>query len=143
VSARAESSLDELLKRIEPERRDPHEFVYSAVPSGTPGQLQIDATCCIQELEGETLILRRAEAGRHNLAFTFPCRKIALRVHSSLQAVGFLARASAELAAHGISTNCVSAYYHDHLFVPAGDGERALFLLRQLQRLCAARQAKA
>jgi hypothetical protein len=31
--------------------------------------------------------------------------------------------------------NCVSAYYHDHLFVPTAQGEPAVGVLRELQRL--------
>jgi len=132
VSTHAKTSLDELLGSMEPEL-DSDEFVYCSIPSGTVGRLQINATCSFQEKEGETLILRRSDAEKNNLAFAFPCRKITLRVHSSLEAVGFLARVTSELAGQGISTNCVSAYYHDYLFVPVVDGERALFLLRELQ----------
>ena len=44
---------------------------------------------------------------------------------------GLLAALAGKLAAAGIGVNVVSAYYHDHLFVPAGEAERALALLRQ------------
>lgn len=96
-------------------------------------QQVIDAICRFREDEGETLIVRRTEAERNHLTFTFPCRKITLHVHSSLDAVGFLARIATELAQHGISTNCVSAWYHDHLFVPAAQGLAAVRVLRELQ----------
>ena len=44
---------------------------------------------------------------------------ITLDVHSSLESVGFLAAVSARLAAAGIPCNAVSAFHHDHLFVPS------------------------
>lgn len=127
------STIEELVSSMEPEL-DPDEFVYCTFPPGTGDRLQIDALCRFHEGEGETMILCRAEAERSGLAFAFPCRKITLRVHSSLEAVGFLPLVAGELAKHGISANCISAYYHDHLFVPASDGERALSILRELQR---------
>jgi len=133
MNGRPISSIEKLVSSMEPEL-DPDEFVYCTLAAGTADRLQIDALCRFHEGEGETLILRRAEAERSRLAFAFPCRKITLRVHSSLKAVGFLPVVAGELAKHGISANCISAYYHDHLFVPASDGERALSILRELQR---------
>ena len=118
---------------MEPEL-DTDEFVYCTVPSGTIRSSQIEATCSFSECEGNTLILRRSEAERNKLTFAFPCKKITLRVNSSLEAIGFIARVTTELAKHGIGTNCVSAFYHDHLFVQADEGERALRILRELQQ---------
>jgi hypothetical protein len=43
---------------------------------------------------------------------------ITLTVHSDLAAIGFLAAITRKLADGGISVNPVSAFYHDHLFVP-------------------------
>jgi len=56
-------------------------------------------------------------------------RMIALSVRSSLDAVGFLAAISQKLAEHEISVNAISAYYHDHLFVPTAQAERVMELL--------------
>ena len=57
---------------------------------------------------------------------------ITLTVHSALDAVGFLAAVTARLAAAGIGANPVSAFFHDHLFVPAARADEALALLRSL-----------
>ena len=107
------------------------EFVFCSVtdPAG------IDALCTFRESEGVTLICRREEAERHYLSFTFPCRMITLNVHSSLEAVGFLAQIAGALAHGGIGVNVVSGFYHDHLFVGVPDAERAMAALREFQRV--------
>jgi hypothetical protein len=61
--------------------------------------------------------------------YQFESGLITLTIHSSLDAVGFLAAASAVLAEAGIPCNAVAAFHHDHLFVPRETGQRALDLL--------------
>jgi hypothetical protein len=53
----------------------------------------------------------------------------ALTILASLNAVGVLAAVSAVLADAGIPCNAVSAFHHDHLFVPRESAQRALELL--------------
>ena len=66
----------------------------------------------------------REEAEKHGIAHEFPCRMITLDVHSSLEAVGFIARIATELARRGMGVNPVAGFHHDHLFVPEGrEGE--------------------
>lgn len=84
------------------------------------------------EEEGTTLVCLRSEALRLGAEPGPAFRRITLRVHSSLEAVGFLARVTAVLAARGIACNAISAYHHDHLFVPAAHAEEALTALRGL-----------
>jgi hypothetical protein len=48
------------------------------------------------------------------------------RKHSSLEAVGLIATIVTKLAADGVSTNVVSGYFHDHIFVPEGIEGRAM-----------------
>ncbi|TIM21889.1 MAG: ACT domain-containing protein, partial [Mesorhizobium sp.] len=55
-----------------------------------------------------------------------------LNIHSSLEAVGFLAAITTRLAAAEIGVNPVSAFYHDHLFVPVDRAEEAIDVLRRL-----------
>ena len=85
-----------------------------------------------RESEGPTLIVLEEEARRAGLTATFRCRMITLDIHSSLDAVGFMAAITRRLAADGMGVNPVSAYFHDHLFVPADRAEEAVALLEQL-----------
>ena len=57
---------------------------------------------------------------------------ITLNIHSSLEAVGFLAALLPALAAEGMGVNPVSGFFHDHLFVPADRAEDALRVLKAL-----------
>ena len=86
------------------------------------------------ETEGITLILTREDAQVAGFDASSDFRQITLTVHSSLEAVGLTAAIAAELAQAGISANVVAAYYHDHIFVPAADAQRALAVLTQLQQ---------
>jgi uncharacterized protein len=85
-----------------------------------------------EEAEGSTLILLREHAESHGIDFEFPCRMITLKVHSSLEAVGFIARVATALAAENMGVNPVSAFFHDHLFVPDGREKDALRILEQM-----------
>jgi hypothetical protein len=119
-----ERNLEMLLRAMNPMLHE-DEFVY-----GTQPEITGNPVCAFREPEGWTLVLRRAEAERLGIPFTYPCRMITLTVHSSLEAVGLLAEIAARLAFHGISVNVVSGYYHDHLFVPVDRAEEALAVLR-------------
>ena len=85
-----------------------------------------------QEAEGTTLILLKEEAEANELDYEFPCRMITLEVHSSLEAVGFLARITTELAKHKMGVNPVSGFFHDHLFIPDGREQDALSVLKKI-----------
>lgn len=126
-----ERNLEQLLQSMQPVLLV-EEYVFCTVPTGQLLPPDLAPMGTFREAEGLTLILTRAQAEQAALAFSFPCRLITLNVHSSLAAVGFLARITAQLARHGISVNAVSAFYHDHLFVPTARAEEALALLHEL-----------
>jgi hypothetical protein len=119
-----ERNLEILLQRTAPAMHE-DEFVYC-----TQTEIAGDPVCAFREAEGWTLVLRRADAERLGIPFTYPCRMITLTVNSSLEAVGLLAEVARRLAAHGISVNVVSGYYHDHLFVPVDRAAEALAALQ-------------
>lgn len=58
---------------------------------------------------------------------------ITLNVNSSLNVVGFLAHISSKIAEAEIPVNVVSAFYHDHLFIPVEKAYDALKLLKEIQ----------
>ncbi|AZO26910.1 MULTISPECIES: ACT domain-containing protein [unclassified Mesorhizobium] len=126
-----ETDLQRLLASMKPELL-PGVHVFATLPPGTslPGNLK--PVMIFREREGLTLIVTEDEAKSGGLAGTFRCRMITLNIHSSLEAVGFLAAITTRLAAAGMGLNPVSAFYHDHLFVPADRAEEAFAILRQL-----------
>ena len=125
-----ETNLDRLIKSLSAELVEGL-FVFVSVP---PDQRPKDLTprMVFEEAEGTTLIMLKSEAQARGLAYEFPCRMITLNIHSSLEAVGFMARIASELAAHDMGVNPVSGFYHDHLFVPDGREQQALDVLQNL-----------
>lgn len=120
--------LDDLCRQMTPRLVDGVyvycTFVDFRLPEG------VEPVCTFREAEGLTAIVNRTAADSAALPYVFPCRLITLTVHSSLDAVGFLARISARLSSAGIACNAVAAFHHDHLFVPEARAEEALQILR-------------
>lgn len=114
-------------------------FVFATIASAEipPG---VVPRMMFQEAEGTTLVLLRQDAIDAGLEHEFPCRMITLDVHSSLEAVGFIARVATELATEGIAVNPVSGFYHDHLFVPEDRVTDALGVLERLAREASAEE---
>lgn len=126
-----ERNLGVLLRTMEP-RLAPGDYVFRTFLHGEgppPG-----AIGTFREAEGWSAILRLDTVDPEGRSGAGSFRLITLEVHSSLQAVGLLAAVSTALARAGIACNVVSAFYHDHLFVPAAAAERALAVLRTLSR---------
>jgi hypothetical protein len=88
----------------------------------------------VNEPEGLSVVLRRADADERSLPYRFVAAWIRLDVHSALDAVGLTAAVSSCLAAAGMSCNVIAGRYHDHLLVPHGRAAEALALLDQLRR---------
>ncbi|KAE8373535.1 ACT domain-containing protein [Aspergillus bertholletiae] len=126
-----ETNIPTLLSTMDP-ILDPKTYVFltTAAPLNSLPLQTLHPEMIFQESEGLTLITTKAIAEAHNYDdYTFPCRKISLKVHSSLEAVGLIATISTKLAAHGISTNVVSGFFHDHIFVPEGREADAMGVL--------------
>lgn len=126
-----ETDLQKLLASMTP-RLCPEVYVFATLPPGAPLPEGPEPVMRFVEREGTTLILAESQVSAAGLAGTFRCRMITLDIHSSLEAVGFLAAITTRLAAAGMGVNPVSAFYHDHLFVPAERAEEAMELLRHL-----------
>ncbi|HWT97034.1 MAG TPA: ACT domain-containing protein [Terriglobales bacterium] len=125
-----ETNLAALLRGMRPVLRDGI-YVFVTLPPGSD-RLRIEPLMSFREAEGLTMIVTEEEAEAFGLDPVFRSRMITLDVHSSLEAVGFLAVITSHLAAAGMGCNPVSAFYHDHLFVPVDRAEEALEILEAL-----------
>jgi hypothetical protein len=129
-----ETDLKTLLKTMRPSLHE-MPYVFCSVGRHTYDELPFDPLGVFREQEGITIIATQQQASDHGLPFDRTWACITLTVHSSLSAVGFLAAVTDRLALAGISVNPVSAYYHDHLFVPWERRRQAMEALKALSRL--------
>ena len=125
-----EADLSKLIRNMHPER-NPGQYVFCCVDSAeiVPAP---DLLGFFRESEGLTAILQKSTADALGLPYSTVFVWITLSVHSSLEAVGLTAAVSHALTEAGISCNVVAAFYHDHLFMPVKDAERAMDILRRL-----------
>ena len=127
-----ETDLNTLLKGLSPELLPDH-YVFVTLPDFSAQQFNLLKPLGVfQEAEGTTLILNELTARGAGLEFEGVFRCITCKVHSSLEAVGMTAAMSAALTAQGVSANVVAAYYHDHIFVPVADAEKAMAALASI-----------
>ena len=127
-----ETNLDELIKSLSAVLVEGL-YIFATVPSNKPLG-NIKPRMIFEEAEGTTYILLKSEAKSLGFAYKFPCRMITLEIHSSLEAVGFMARIAFELAKHDMGVNPVSGFFHDHLFVPDGREHDAMNALKGIVR---------
>ena len=125
-----EVDLQKLIKSMKPELNK-GEYVYCLADSKEHAAA-LDPLCYFLEKEGVTIILSKEKADTMSIPYSTICVWITLTVHSSLEAVGLTAAVSKSLTEANISCNVVAAFYHDHIFVPAKDAERAMNVLQKL-----------
>ena len=125
-----EVDLQKLIKDMKPELNK-GEYVYCLADSKEQA-IALGPLCYFLEKEGVTMILPKEKADAMNIPYTMTCGWITLTVHSSLEAVGLTAAVSKALTEASISCNVVAAFYHDHIFVPMKDAERAMNALQKL-----------
>lgn len=128
-----ETSLSTLLSTLT-STLHPQTFVFVTLPESSILPPLSDIQLFFREAEGITLITTREYAISHNMDYFFPSRMITLNVHSSLEAVGFMAIIATKLAKRGMGVNPVSGFYHDHIFIPTGREEEALNVLSMLAK---------
>lgn len=109
--------------------RDPETYVWASV-AAVPGGIVPLAT--MREAEGMSVVCSQDDADAAGVDHTFPCARITLTVHSSLEAVGLTAAVAAALGEAGISANVVAGYHHDDIFVPWDRADDAMTALQEL-----------
>jgi hypothetical protein len=128
-SAPGLTDLRALLAALDPEVDPvPKRFLHASHEKAR--ERMADALMMFREAEGTTLIVDvdEDELGNERMLWA----RITLRVQSSLTAVGMMAAVSAALARRGIPCNPVSAFLHDHIFVPWERRDDALDALSHL-----------
>lgn len=128
-----EKDLHTLLKSINPESDD-RSYVFVSLAPQDFAKLDIPVLCFFQEAEGISIILEKSLAIKKKLDFDGTWSLITCKVNSALEAVGFLAKMSEALAEKNIPVNAVSAYHHDHLFIPSTKLQEALKVLKSLAK---------
>ena len=126
-----ETNLSILISSMQPVLQD-EDYVFVCVTQ--PKDIAVsdlEPLGTFTEAEGQTLIVRQMVADLHQLSYSGVFKQITLNVHSSLEAVGLTAFVSSQLAQQGISANVVAAFFHDHVFVPSANADRALACLKE------------
>jgi len=143
LSMNGETNLQLLLQNMSPVLHS-DVYVFLTLPNFSTNDLGnykiLEPLMTFKESEGLTLIALKQNVIEYNknhkpqldVGEEFKC--ITLKVHSSLNAVGLTAAVSAKLAKVQISANVVAAFYHDHIFIPAIDAERAVKALDEFKK---------
>jgi hypothetical protein len=125
-----ETDLAKILKTLKP-KHNVGDYVYCVVNDLNKFNLN-EIIFFFREEEGITVVLKKEVADKLKLDYTFVAAWIKLTVHSSLESVGLTAAFSKALSEEAISCNVVAGYYHDHIFVPKKDAEKALKVFTKL-----------
>lgn len=108
------------------------EYVFTTVDEDILQDLSNSPILVFRENEAITVILKKQVADELSLRYDGVWGLITLCVYSDLSAIGFLAAVTGELTRASISVNVVSAFYHDHLFVPLDRVREAMTILSEL-----------
>jgi hypothetical protein len=127
-----EMNLDRLLREMKPEL-NAGQYVFCTLNSKDDLDT-LKPLSMFREREGVTVVLPKEQADKLSLSYSSVSAWITLTVHSALEAVGLTAVVSQNLAKAGISCNIIAGYYHDHLFVPVHEAERALVILQNISK---------
>ena len=124
-----EKDLEKLLKTMKP-KHIAGDYVFCVIDAIDAVDLD-KIIMLFKEDEGITIIIKKEWADSLQLQYTLIVSWITLTVHSSLEAVGLTASFSTALSENGISCNVVAANYHDHIFVPKKDTQKAMAILNK------------
>lgn len=128
-----EKDLSILLKSIRP-RLDHKDYVFCSIGKEDYKRLDVLPKSMFQENEGISIILERNEAVKYGFETKVLWSLITCEIDSDLEAIGFLAYMTDKLKAKNIPVNAVSAYHHDHLFVPKSKSQLALEILQSISK---------
>jgi hypothetical protein len=123
--------LSYLLKNMKP-AHVPGSYIFANITEDKLKNLGSTPLLVFREDEGITVIVSKEIANKFALHSESEWGLISMTVHSDLEAVGFLAKVTSVLAEAGITANTVSAFYHDHIFVPSDRVQDAIELLKNL-----------
>jgi hypothetical protein len=129
---KGERDLQTLFKEMNPVLEEEELVFCSLEPEAAEEYFHLSQGYYV-EPEGITVIVSKHLADLNELPYDYVFNRISLRVHSSLDAVGFIARITEILAAQGISVNVVSAYYHDYLYIQSEKAKDAIRTLKLWQ----------
>lgn len=125
-----ETDIAKLLDGLNPVL-DEKAYAFASLPTAD-AFVGLAPIMMFNEAEGVTGIVPLEKAKASGVAFEFPSRRITLQIHSSFEAVGLIAKVSEALEDEDIPANVVSAFYHDHVFVPEDKAELAMETLLKL-----------
>ena len=119
-----ETDILKLLAGLDP-KVDSQTYVFASLEKAETF-IGLSPIMMFNEEEGVTGIIPLEKAEAAGIEFAFPCKKITLQIHSSLEAVGLIATISEALEEEDVPANVVSAFYHDHIFVPVDKVDDAM-----------------
>lgn len=123
--------LQQQLAGLDP-RLNPGVYVFVTLAE----ERNIDASAIIatmREPEGTSVVIEADAAAAAGLPPSPLFAWITLSVQSDLQSIGLTAEFSRVLSTARIGCNVIAGAQHDHIFVPAGQADRAMSELRALQ----------
>tara|TARA_Y100001970_G_scaffold266394_1_gene355004 strand:+ start:20816 stop:21253 length:438 start_codon:yes stop_codon:yes gene_type:complete len=124
--------LKEIITNLSPKLLS-ERFVFCSVSEDMfQNYVGAEPMAIIREKEGITLLITEMSAKNNKFKYIGPFMCISLEVHSSLYSIGLIALVSNKLSDSGISTNVVSGYYHDHLFIKVDQAQEALNVLKTI-----------
>lgn len=108
-------------------------YLFAVLPDKHPMPLG-EAVAAVREAEGWTVVVEESKAAHYGLEGSFRAAWMTLNVHSDLEAVGLTAAFAAALGKENISCNVIAGCFHDHIFVPHHQAQKAVRTLQALQR---------
>jgi hypothetical protein len=111
----------------------PTRHTFCTVPRGaTAPDMEAQPVATFLEAEGKTLVVEFDAAVAAGLEPAGEWAMLTMEVHSSLEAVGFIAAIASALAEKHISANVMSGFFHDHVFVQWSRRHEAVAALEAL-----------